>query len=396
MRIGVNCCPLRPDTGGMRTYVAEVLAWLLVNDPQNSYRIFCTRESFAELRDIPSVSLKGSATIVDDETAILQSIPDLDVYFCPLGVLSPRPVWKPSVVTLPDVQEVFHPEFFSPEARYSRAIEHPAAIHAADCVITISAYSRQSMIDKYGAHPDRVSVAPLFAADVFRSDGDTLAASQVWPPFSQYLLYPANRWPHKNHDVLLRALAALAQDGRRFSLVTTGRDVPDGYPLLAKAAEYGVSSQIWDAEYVSAQDLARLYSKAHALVFPSLFEGFGMPALEAMAACCPVLAAHATALPEVCGDAAVYFDPASPSSVARAITSLDDPALRDALVRRGRDRSAEYSVARTANIHLQVFRAAAASYSRTRTAWQAYACEPMRRAAVIAKRLTSLNGIASY
>src|SRR5205814_7929509 len=126
--------------------------------------------------------------------------------------------------------------------------------------------------------------------------------------------------------------------------VFTGHDVSGGYPLLEKAREYEVAGQIWNAGHVSEADLAWLYWKADMLVFPSLFEGFGMPPLEAMAAGCPVAASRSTALPETFGDAALYFDARSPSEVAAAIERrLGDESLRDELIERGRARVRHFS-----------------------------------------------------
>src|SRR5205823_2212382 len=126
-----------------------------------------------------------------------------------------------------------------------------------------------------------------------------------------FLLYPANWWPHKNHERLLEAFAAVRRERPEVRLVLTGSDHPGGLPQ-------GVSS----LGRVSDERLADLYRSAAALVFPSLYEGFGLPPLEALACGCPVAVSRAGALPEVCGDAAVYFDPTAVEDIARGIADV--------------------------------------------------------------------------
>src|SRR5262249_24334293 len=136
-------------------------------------------------------------------------------------------------------------------------------------------------------------------------------------PRESFLLYPANRWPHKNHARLYEAFALARRDRPELQLVLTGT----GHDPAALPE--GVESR----GRVPYDDLVRLYRPASALVFPSLYEGFVLPPLEAMACGTPVAVSNATSLPEVCGDAAEYFDPLSPEDMARAITAvLDDSA----------------------------------------------------------------------
>src|SRR5439155_12330261 len=123
-------------------------------------------------------------------------------------------------------------------------------------------------------------------------------------PLGDYLFFPANRWFHKNHDALLRAIGILNDRGLRTYAVFTGFDVPGGYPLLNKSREYGLEGQTFTIGYVTTAQMAYLYRHARMLVFPSLFEGFGMPPVEAMATGCPAVVSNATCLPEVCADAA--------------------------------------------------------------------------------------------
>jgi glycosyltransferase involved in cell wall biosynthesis len=155
-----------------------------------------------------------------------------------------------------------------------------------------------------------------------------------------FLLYPAHPWPHKNHRRLFEAFARLRAERPDLELVLTGtgfRDLPPGVRSVGRVG--------WD-------ELPSLYRRAGALVFASLYEGFGLPTLEAMASGCPVACSTAGALPEVCGDAAVFFDPASVDEMVAAIRD----ALEGELVPKGLERAARFTWAECARAHDAVYR----------------------------------------
>ena len=183
--------------------------------------------------------------------------------------------------------------------------------------------------------------------------GDRGAAGA--PP--RYIVYPANLWPHKNHVRLLEALRHVDQT---VHLVLTGSGYGKVETLMSAAARLGVSSRVHHLGYVGANVLPVLYRRATALVFPSLYEGFGSPPLEAMACGCPAAVARSASLPEVCGSAALYFDPQSPRSMADALSSLlGDQALRRELRDAGLRHAPKFTWAASAQRHLTAYRAAA-------------------------------------
>jgi Glycosyl transferases group 1 len=157
-----------------------------------------------------------------------------------------------------------------------------------------------------------------------------------------------------------------------------------GIPAMQKAAEYDMRDQVYAAGYVTVGEMANLYAHAEMLIFPSLFEGFGMPPVEAMAVGCPALVSNRTCVPEICGDAAEYFDPDDALGLANAIVRLrDNPSRRLELIDRGRIRARQFSAERMARAHLQAFKEAAASYSVVWYRWhQLY--QPYHRARVSA------------
>jgi glycosyltransferase involved in cell wall biosynthesis len=266
-------------------------------------------------------------------------VANLDVVHYALTVPIPR-TKTPTVVTLHDIQHRDLPEFFGPARRSFRRIAYDRAARGATIVVVTSAFVRARAIELLELEPERIHVIPL-AVDhtLFRP------SSEEREPF---LLYPARPWPHKNHTRLFEAFAALRETRPRLRLVLTGGDLERLDPLPEGVERWGV---------VSPAELASLYRRAACLVYPSLYEGFGMPPLEAMASGCPVVASHAGAIPEVCGDAAVLFDPTDAEAIAAAILQVDE--RREELSERGLAHAAAFTWDETARKHEAVYAAAA-------------------------------------
>jgi glycosyltransferase involved in cell wall biosynthesis len=283
------------------------------------------------------------------------------------------------VVILPDIQEVFFPEFFTSRALYARDRHFIASTHMADRVITISEFTRQTIVRHHGVSPEKIAVAHLCADPIFYAPAAGVPALARLLP-KDFIVFPANFWKHKNHDALLQALVLLERErGLAIDLVLTGHAVPNGYPVEAKARQYGIAARVHYLGYLSTAELAVLYRQARMLVFPSRFEGFGLPLVEAMASGCPIAAANATSIPEVVGRAALLFDPASPREIADAIERVwRDAALRHDLAAAGRREAERFSPARVAAVHVDTFAKATQAYSWNRYLWQRLIYAPYR------------------
>jgi glycosyltransferase involved in cell wall biosynthesis len=250
----------------------------------------------------------------------------LDAVHFPLSVMLPLVSEPPAATTILDLQHEFLPENFPRwELAYRRYL-YGASARRSEIVIAISEHGRETLVERLGLEPERVRTIHLGVdLERFSPDDDSR---------EPFLLYPANRWPHKNHETLFRALASLPE----YRLVLTGYDgaVPDGVDSRGR---------------VSAGELAGLYRRAAALVFPSLYEGFGQPVLEALASGCPVACSDLPPLREVAGETAVYFDPREPESIAAA--------TREAVERGGGSgpaRAARFTWDECARRHDEVYR----------------------------------------
>lgn len=273
---------------------------------------------------------------------------DAEVVYFPFTVPLPYPRRDQGVVQmLFDLQHLDLPELFSPAERIFRHFAYGSTAKRADAIITISAFTKQRIVDLLGIPEHRIHVAHLgVEADPQPNRGER----------GDFVLYPARAWPHKNHTRLFEAMAILRRTRPDARLVLTGGNLDELGPLPEGVEWRGL---------VSTAELRELYRTAAALVFPSLYEGFGLPPLEAMASGCPVATATSGSLPEICGDAAVYVDPLDPVSIAAGM----DEAIRRGpeLSERGIVRAAEFDWQSCRDAHIRVFESVAADARLGRT-----------------------------
>jgi glycosyltransferase involved in cell wall biosynthesis len=265
---------------------------------------------------------------------------EFDVVHYPVTVPVPDVRGAPRVVSLLDVQHHELPGMFSRAERWFRGWAYDGSARRADQVITISEHARRGIVERLGIAPERVHAIHLGVDHArFTPDGPTLAGLP-----QRYVVYPANLWPHKNHAGLLRAWELVRDPD--LHLVLTGQTYGRPAPAGERVVHLG---------HVPPDDLPALLRGAEALVFPSLFEGFGLPVLEAMACGTPVAASDRGAIAEVAGDAARLFDPADPEAIAAAIeAAAGDEGLRAA----GLAHAASFTWEETARRHLAVYEAA--------------------------------------
>ena len=254
-----------------------------------------------------------------------------DLLFCPFTAPTFYDRSVPTVCTVYDLQFATYPQFFEPEDVAYRKNTFLDACRKATMLVAISDYSRNTAM-AYGKLPStRIKTVALRMAQRMPSsqcdDMDIFERLGVAP--QRYLLYPANFWKHKNHEMLLTAFGmACSQDlPHDIKLVCTGAPGARRDFIQRAASAFSLEHRIVLPGYLSNVELSALMGNAGGLVFPSLYEGFGMPVLEAMAAGVPVACSNVTALPEVAGNAAVFFDPKRPLEIAPVLVDLilDEP-----------------------------------------------------------------------
>lgn len=240
--------------------------------------------------------------------------------------------------TFHDIQDFFHPDFFEAEVLTQRRRNYLFYKQYAALLFANSDYTKKTMVDVLGIEPERIVVTPL-AGDhlhVLAPDPEIEAQAQA---MGRYMVFPAKPWQHKNHDRLLQAMRAAAEVARPqgLRLLLTGGVAPlERAQLQDRIDEAEVSDLVEIMGYQSPAMLQALLRNAETMIFPSLFEGFGMPVLEAMQLGCPVACSNTTSLPEVAGDAAITFDPEDVATIARTIVDVAERRIdRDGLRERG-------------------------------------------------------------
>jgi len=260
-----------------------------------------------------------------------------DVFFSP-GYNTPLFCGAPFIFTIHDLSHIYCPENSSPLIRLYYATIMKRACHRAASILTISEFTRKQIIEWAGVSPEKILNVRCGVDSAYQPHGDSYGL-----PFP-YLLCVSNRKRHKNEFRVVEALArtGLAGDIR---LVFTGKPTAD----LADCIErYRLTARVHFTGVVPEAQFPSLYRGAQALVFPSLYEGFGLPLLEAMACGTPVVTSNITAMPEVAGDAALLVDPASVDQIARAMERIvSDTSLRRQLREKGLARAARFSWAST-------------------------------------------------
>lgn len=260
----------------------------------------------------------------------------------------------PSIYQPWDLQHLHLPEFFTPSQVEAREESYRSFCAQASLIVVATSWVKADLVEQYGIQPDKIAVInppPVTLAYVPPTPEESadIVARLALP--ARYLFYPAQTWGHKNHARLFEALARLRDRQVNIPVVCTGRQDERFPELIRLASELGVEGQVRFLGYVETAEIQVIYQRATALIFPSLYEGWGLPVVEAFASGLPVGASNVTSLPELVGDAAILFDPLEPEEIAAAMLRLwTDADLRARLAARGRARIEQFDWMRTAKL----------------------------------------------
>ena len=285
---------------------------------------------------------------------------------------APRPQGAPTLLTVYDLIPLLMPQQSTLRARVLARWATRLALRAARYVIAISEATRRDYLAHFHLQPEKIQAIPLAADPAFCPQPPTAiaAAGARYRLPEHYLFYLGSNKPHKNLERLVEAWALLQP---RSSAPLAGQPTPlvvagawdDRYPeARRRAVALSLERQVLWLGPVPEADLPSLYSGALLFVFPSLYEGFGLPVLEAMACGTPVVCSNISSLPEVAGDAALLVNPADTQDLARAMrAALDDESLRQHMREKGLRRAQDFSWLQTAQRTLQTYRASLTSHA---------------------------------
>jgi glycosyltransferase involved in cell wall biosynthesis len=379
--IGLNLIFLVPgETGGMEVAARELIPALVAAAGEElRFTAFVNREAAAEgsiselvaTRTVP-VRARRREQWVLGEQALLPPLAGRARVDLVHSLASTAPLWGPyrRVVTVHDLIYARFPEAHAGLREKGMRVLVPAAARRADRVIADSLSTRDDLIELLGIARERIDVVPLGLGAVRRAkplpESDVRARLDLGE--RRVVLSLSAKRPHKNLLALIGALAAIPS-AERPVLVLPGYPTAHERELRARAQALGVERDVRLRGWIDERELEGIWSLADAFVFPSLYEGFGLPVLEAMARGVPVACSNASSLPEVAGDAALLFDPRDESAIAGAITRLlSDPELAERLRERGRERARQFTWERTARATIESYGRALAAPARRRRA----------------------------
>lgn len=348
MLIGVDASrAARTERTGTEAYSLHLIRAMLDAAPQHRFRLYADRRLPGELgapnaepRVIPFPRLW---THVRLSAEMLWRAPN--VMFVPAHVV---PLVHPrAVVTVHDLGYLYFPQAHPPLARLYLDLSTRWNVRAAARVIADSHATRDDLVRHYAARPDKISVAyPGRDASLRRVD-DAVTIEAVKRRYSiagEYLLYLGTLQPRKNLARLITAFSALHPVPSDLQLVIAGAKGWLYADIFDQARQLGLQDRVLFPGRIAEEDKAALISGAVALVFPSLYEGFGLPVVEAMQCGAPVICSNTSSLPEAAGDAALLVDPLDVDALAQAMRQvLDDAALRRTLVERGYIQATRFS-----------------------------------------------------
>jgi glycosyltransferase involved in cell wall biosynthesis len=361
--VGINGTILYPGrSDGFARVTRETIKELLLSNRvnikifANDDEIYDPRSKIKVPRIIAQTNLKGNLTRFIWHQVVLPRLikyNSLKLYYSPThdGMLYPT---CPQITTIYDLIPLHYPED-SPRFKYYYRNIVPRLIKASSCTI-VGSKSTKNDIERIFSIKEKIKVVyPGYNRQVFKLHEKTqIDEIKLKYGFKNYLLYAGEIRPYKNIKRLIEAYSLL--ENSTIQLVIVGRITKLSQDVISVVKNSHHSESIRLLGYVPDKDLAALYAGAVAFVFPSLYEGFGLPPLEAMACGCPVLVSKISSLPEVCGDAGVYFDPYSMVSIANSInTVICDKNLQLSMREKGLIQSNKFSFEKTANELIAAF-----------------------------------------
>ena len=375
LRIAIDAHSVGTQLAGNETYAVNLIEALAEIDPSNSYTLFVTRReavdrfrgrwpNFEVVRTLPHSPIVRIPITLSAELR-RNPVDVLHVQFT-----APPLVPCPVVVSIHDLSFEHLPETFKRRSRMQLRLTVRRSARKAAHILSLSESVREDIIKTYGIAPERVTAIPLAAPNHFTQISEEKELQRVRNTYGirgEYILSVGSIQPRKNLKRLVGAYARLHRERLGVKLpilVLAGKKAWLYGETLSAIEQSGVGDQIVLTDYVSESDLPALYSGALCFAYPSYFEGFGLPPLEAMKCGVPVIAGNRTSLPEVVGDAGLLVDPFDEMEIAAALARLiDNPDLRGKLRVKGLERAAKFNWHDTARRTLKVYKQVAKGHA---------------------------------
>ncbi len=366
MRIGIDAHAIGSQTAGNETYIKNLIEALAELDAENEYVLFFTRPEVAEswrgrFRNFRVCLVRPHMRYLRIPISLPVAVWRTDVDLLHVQYAAPPLCPVPIVTTIHDLSFEHLPQVYTPRERWLFKLAIGYTARRAARILTVSEYSARDILATYRVPPGRVVVTPEGVSALFAPVRDPERLQAVRERYGiarAYILSVGSLQPRKNLVRLIRAYVNLRRRDEDFDhqLVLVGKKGWLYQDIFRAAQQSPFGADIIFTGYVPEEDLPALYSGATVFVYPSIFEGFGLPVLEAMACGTPVITSHSSSLPEVVGEAALLVDPyderAIEESLRRVIWNAE---LQRELSERGRRRAQQFSWKRTAELTLRAY-----------------------------------------
>ncbi len=365
MRIGIDARFNRSP--GVERYYTELIKNLLLMDKRNEYVVYYPSHEYLvrnriEQENFNPVVLPAHVYSLQEQFLLAYRIRKdrIDIFHATNSWVTPIFCPCPLVVTVHDMCPKTHPELIKRKARVYSRFMLPYAVRAANKILTVSEYSKKEIVRFYPYAEQKICVTYNGVNPIFRqakNHEDIERTKKSYGIEGDYILCIGAIMKHKNILGLIRAYKLLPPLlKQKYKLLIIGRKIPDHDEIFREALAAIEGEPIQLLQFARESDIPYVYSGATAFVFPSKQEGFGIPLAEAMASGLPVISSDCTVMPEICGDAALYFDPESVNSIKSAMERvLLDEDLKKRLSKTGLERSKEFSWDISARKTLEIY-----------------------------------------
>jgi glycosyltransferase involved in cell wall biosynthesis len=366
MEIGLDTVAMKSELYGIGNYINSLVISLLSGLSEDRYLLITSQSGKRHFERLgESVSLETCPAnrflrIYWEQVQLPGILKSRRLQlFHGLASVAPLLITCPSVLTVHDLTTLLTPDHHTVARRSYLRWMIPRACRRADAIIAVSESTRDDLVEQLEIPGEKISVVYLGVSKTFRPIKDPEELLRVRRKYNlpeKFILYVGLIEPRKNLDTLIAAYEAAEDVHREVSLVLAGSLGWRYQPLLSRIRSSKVARRIFMPGYIKSEDLAAVYGASSLFVYPSLYEGFGLPILEAMACGTPVITSNISSMPEVAGEAALLIDPHSPSDLASAMRRvLAEPAVSSSLSERGKLRAQSFTWDETARKTRQVY-----------------------------------------
>jgi len=363
MKIAIDIREAGAEKTGKGWYTYNLVFEILKLDHKNEYLLYTdsdknpyTEFKNAQLKTVQGKSYQWHLNVLKD-----LKIEQPNLFFAPTSYIIPAlaPRWLKVIITVHDLVAFLFPTSHNAKAVIIERLTLRRAVKKASHIFVVSENTQKDLLKRFKYPQSRIHLVPCAPADFFKEPAkteDLLKFRQQYQLPEKFILAVGTLEPRKNFGTLIKSFVLIKNKLPDSKLVIVGKKGWKYQHIEERLKEFNLQDDVIFPGYLDAEDLKKMYTLATVFVFPSLYEGFGIPPLEAMACGCPVVSSNVASLPEVVGDAGILIDPKNARKIADSVVSLvENDQIRNMLIERGKRRAEKFSWQQSAEAALAVF-----------------------------------------